>query len=42
MQIRVPKSDLASSRVLGGSRGRFGTYVWSFWELFLDDFGVHF
>ena len=42
VQIRVPKSDLASSRVLGGSRGRFGTYVWSFWDLFWNDFGVHF
>jgi len=26
VQIRAPKSDLASSRVLRGSRGRFGTY----------------
>ena len=38
VQIRAPKSDLASSRVLRGSRGRFGTYVWSFWDLFWDDF----
>ena len=26
VEIRIPKSDLASSRVLRGSRGRFGTY----------------
>ena len=42
VQIRAPKSDLASSRVLRGSRGRFGTYVWSFVDLIWDDFGVHF
>ena len=30
VQIRAPKSDLASSMVLRGSRGRFGTYFWSF------------
>ena len=42
VQIRAPKSDLASSRVLRGSRGRFGTYFWSFWDLFWDDFCVIF
>ena len=34
VRIRAPKSDLASSRVLMGSRGRFGTYFLSFWDLF--------